>query len=148
MQQVIFKKPTAAKKAESFSKRRRRLFGVKNRQMIQLWNSISYIQVVLEGAVNMRARSPKHPFFMCFACAIPRVNLLAILTKLAISIYFDCPHGSSPKRRMSGGESESRSRFPTHSIFKRNYLPKLCRLFENDAAFLASVGFLKMTRLF
>jgi hypothetical protein len=27
-------------------------------------------------------------------------------------------------------------------------LPKLCRLFENDAAFLASVGFLKMTRLF
>jgi hypothetical protein len=33
---VIFKKPTAAKKAESFSKRRRRLFGAKNRQMSQL----------------------------------------------------------------------------------------------------------------
>jgi hypothetical protein len=33
---VIFKKPTAAKKAESFSKRRRRLFGAKNRQKSQL----------------------------------------------------------------------------------------------------------------
>jgi hypothetical protein len=33
--QVIFKKPTAAKKAESFSKCRR-LFGAKNRQMSQL----------------------------------------------------------------------------------------------------------------
>jgi hypothetical protein len=34
------------------------------------------------------------------------------------------------------------------SIFKRDYSPKLCRLFENDLAFLATVGFLKMTRLF
>jgi hypothetical protein len=33
---VIFKKPTGAKKAESFSKSRRRLFGAKNRQMSQL----------------------------------------------------------------------------------------------------------------
>jgi hypothetical protein len=48
---------------------------------------------------------------------------------------------------MSGaGESESRSRFPALSIFKRDYSPKLCRL--NDSAFLVPVGFLKMTRLF
>jgi hypothetical protein len=33
---VTFKKPTGAKKAESFSKSRRRLFGAKNRQMSQL----------------------------------------------------------------------------------------------------------------
>jgi hypothetical protein len=33
---VILKKPTEAKKAESFSKSRRRLFGAKNRQMSQL----------------------------------------------------------------------------------------------------------------
>jgi hypothetical protein len=33
---VIFKKPTCAKKAESFSKIRRRLFGAKNCQMSQL----------------------------------------------------------------------------------------------------------------
>jgi hypothetical protein len=33
---VIFKKPTGAKKAESFSKSRRRLFDAKNRQMSQL----------------------------------------------------------------------------------------------------------------
>jgi hypothetical protein len=33
-------------------------------------------------------------------------------------------------------KSESRSRFPAFSIFKRDYSPKLCRLFEND-------GFLK-----
>jgi hypothetical protein len=46
------------------------------------------------------------------------------------------------------GKSESRSRFPALSIFKRDYSPKLCRLFENDSAFLAAVGFLKMTRLF
>jgi hypothetical protein len=47
------------------------------------------------------------------------------------------------------GESESRSRFPVLSIFKWDYSPKLCwRLFENDLAFLAPVGFLKMTRLF
>jgi hypothetical protein len=34
---------------------------------------------------------------------------------------------------MSGGESESRSRFPALSIFKRDYSPKLCRLFETPA---------------
>jgi hypothetical protein len=49
---------------------------------------------------------------------------------------------------MSGGKSESRSRIPALSIFKRDYSPKLCRLFENDSASLAPVGFLKMTRLF
>jgi hypothetical protein len=32
----------------------------------------------------------KSSFFMCFARAVPRVNLLAISIKLAISIYFDC----------------------------------------------------------
>jgi hypothetical protein len=47
-----------------------------------------------------------------------------------------------------GGQSESHSRFPVLSIFKWDYSPKLCRLFENDSAFLAPVGFLKMTRLF
>jgi hypothetical protein len=46
------------------------------------------------------------------------------------------------------GKSESRSRFPALSIFKQDYSPKLCRLFENDSAFLAPVGFLKMTGLF
>jgi hypothetical protein len=46
------------------------------------------------------------------------------------------------------GKSEARSHFPALSIFKRDYLPKLCRLFENDLAFLVPVGFLKMTRLF
>jgi hypothetical protein len=33
---VIFKKPTEAKKAESFSKSRRQLFGTKNCRMSQL----------------------------------------------------------------------------------------------------------------
>jgi hypothetical protein len=33
---VIFKKPTEAKKAESFSKSQRRLFGTKNHRMSQL----------------------------------------------------------------------------------------------------------------
>jgi hypothetical protein len=46
------------------------------------------------------------------------------------------------------GESESRSHFPVLSIFKWDYSPKCCRLFENDLAFLAPLGFLKMTRLF
>jgi hypothetical protein len=32
--------------------------------------------------------------------------------------------------------------------FQMDYSPKLCRLFENDSAFLVLVGFLKMTRLF
>jgi hypothetical protein len=42
-----------------------------------------------EGAVTMQAHLPKH-LFLWFACAIPRVDLLVILIKLAISIYFDC----------------------------------------------------------
>jgi hypothetical protein len=45
---VIFKKPTGTKNAESFWKRRRRLFGAKNRQMSQFWNSITYVHVVLK----------------------------------------------------------------------------------------------------
>jgi hypothetical protein len=46
------------------------------------------------------------------------------------------------------GERESHSHFPALSIFKWDYFsPKLCRLFENDSAFLVPVGFLKMTRL-
>jgi hypothetical protein len=44
---------------------------------------------------------------------------------------------------MSGGKSESHSRFPVLSIFKWDYSPNLCWLFENDSAFLVPVGFLK-----
>jgi hypothetical protein len=46
--QVIFKKPTGTKKAKSFSKTRRQTVGTKNRQMSQLWNSISYVNDVLK----------------------------------------------------------------------------------------------------
>jgi hypothetical protein len=45
---------------------------------------------------------------------------------------FSSWHGSSPKRRMSGGEEWVPFTFPALSIFKRDYSPKLCRLFEND----------------
>ncbi len=43
----------------------------------------------LEGAVNMWA-CYQNILFKCFMHAIPRVNLLVILIKLAILIYFYC----------------------------------------------------------
>jgi hypothetical protein len=45
---VIFKKPTGTKTAKSFWKCQCRLFGAKNCQMSQLWNSTSYVHVVLK----------------------------------------------------------------------------------------------------
>ncbi len=75
--------------------------------------------------------------------------LFFIMTTLSLVLFLCNSHLEAPRNTgWVAGESESRSRFPALSIFKWDMSPKLCPLFENDLAFLAPVGFLKMTWLF